>query len=486
MNKKIIKKAKMTKILVLSVSILLMAVLTVAADDARVSTLNLSPQSGETVLKIDVSGPFQFVHETAEAKDGKPFRVVVDIFPAIHELSQKDFIDLPKTMVSSIRTSQYSTDPENVVRVVCDLDETVMYRVEKKGSSVYLYLPDKKSGNFASWSSPVKAPVTVAKISNDIKDEPVKKVVKKKVVKKALTTAPPPAKTPKKETVTLAKHYETKSSDTIDHEKFLSTQKSSQKVLAVSNQQTVAVPTPKSKPVKKNAVVKKVQVVKPVVKSTPTVATAVTPAKEEVAKKEVVKVDPPKAEPKSGQPVQEYTMVKKTAPVKEENEKKAAKTAPVVKKSEAKPKEVASTEVKKTAKSEDDQKPTSRFRRKPTFPNKLKGTIVAEFPTRIVMKYNPGTGRDPFDNLLTDTKGTDNPIQKKIPDVETAKLVGTLESTDGNKRALLEDHDGYGYILKSGDKIKKGYVGKIYSDKAYFKLFEYGWSRTVALYMSIN
>ena len=115
-----------------------------------------------------------------------------------------------------------------------------------------------------------------------------------------------------------------------------------------------------------------------------------------------------------------------------------------------------------------------------------KGTIVAEFPTRIVMKYRPGTRRDPFKNLLTDTKGTDNPIQKKIPDVETAKLVGVLESADGKKRALLEDHDGYGYILKSGDKIKKGYVGKIYSDKAYFKLFEYGWSRTVALYMSVN
>jgi len=102
------------------------------------------------------------------------------------------------------------------------------------------------------------------------------------------------------------------------------------------------------------------------------------------------------------------------------------------------------------------------------------------------MKYRPGTGRDPFKNLLTDAKGNNSPIQKKIPDVETAKLVGILESSDGKKRALLEDHDGYGYILKSGDKVKKGYVGKIYSDKAYFKLFEYGWSRTVALYMSLN
>ncbi|MCP4705494.1 MAG: hypothetical protein GY865_12905, partial [candidate division Zixibacteria bacterium] len=96
----------MKKILVYSLSILLMTALTVLADDANVSRLNLSPKAGETVLKIDVSGPFQFVHETAESKDGKPFRVVVDIFPAIHDLGQKDFVELPKSLLTSIRTSQ--------------------------------------------------------------------------------------------------------------------------------------------------------------------------------------------------------------------------------------------------------------------------------------------------------------------------------------------------------------------------------------------
>ncbi|MCP4703104.1 MAG: hypothetical protein GY865_00720, partial [candidate division Zixibacteria bacterium] len=420
------------------------------------------------------------VHETAESKDGKPFRVVVDIFPAIHDLGQKDFVELPKSLLTSIRTSQYSVEPEKVVRIVCDLDQTVMYRVEKKGNSVYLYLPDKNNGSFASWSSPlkitkpVKAPVVLTKVanntSNDKKEEPAKKVVKKKVVKKVPKVVSQPVKTEKKGTTTLVKHFQTKSSDSIDHDKFLSTQKSLPKTKVVA-----AAPTPKPVPVKKAKTSKKVEVVKAKVEK-----------KEPVANKEIVKVDPPKAKPKSGQPAQEFTMVKKTAPVKTEPKKKAIKTAPVVKKPVVKTKEVASTEVKAVEKSTDKQKPTSRFRRKPTFPAKLKGTIVAEFPTRIVMKYRPGTGRDPFDNLLTDTKGTDSPIQKKIPDVETAKLVGVLESSDGKKSALLEDHDGYGYILKSGDKIKKGYVGKIYSDKAYFKLFEYGWSRTVALYMSIN
>jgi len=499
-----IKIQKKKKVLVYSLSLLLLMALAASADDAKVSRLNLSPRANETVLKIDVSGPFQFVHETAEAKDGKPFRVVVDIFPAIHDLGQKDFVDLPKTMLSSIRTSQYSTNPENIVRVVCDLDQTIMYRIEKKGSSVYLYLPDKKSGNFASWSNPVKAPVTVAKVLNDAKEEPAKKVVKKKIVRKVKTT-PPSAKTAEKELAMVNKRYQTESSDFIDHDKFLSTQNSPKKTPQVAVQQNAvkkvaSVATTKSASVQKtkvekkktvankanNKVVKKTVSSVPVVKTKPIVTTAVAPTKEKTVKKEVAKVAPPKPEPKSGQPVQEFTMVKKPASAKKATKKESTKAAPVVKKSETKPIEVASTEVKETEKSKDKQKPTSRFRRKPSFPTKLKGTIVAEFPTRIVMKYRPGTGRDPFKNLLTDTKGNNNPIQKKIPDVETAKLVGILESTDGKKRALLEDHDGYGYILKSGDKIKKGYVGKIYSDKAYFKLFEYGWSRTVALYMSLN
>ncbi len=70
--------------------------------------------------------------------------------------------------------------------------------------------------------------------------------------------------------------------------------------------------------------------------------------------------------------------------------------------------------------------------------------------------------------------------------METARLVGILESSDGQNRALLEDIDGYGFILKSGDKVKKGYVSQIYSDKALFQIFEYGWSRSVALHLDDN
>jgi hypothetical protein len=38
-------------------------------------------------------------------------------------------------------------------------------------------------------------------------------------------------------------------------------------------------------------------------------------------------------------------------------------------------------------------------------------------------------------------------------------------------------------MLQSGDKVQKGYVLRVESDRVYFQIFEYGWSRTVALHL---
>ena len=111
---------------------------------------------------------------------------------------------------------------------------------------------------------------------------------------------------------------------------------------------------------------------------------------------------------------------------------------------------------------------------------------MAEFPQRMVIEYAPGEFRDPFETLIDDTRQSNGPRENRIPDVETSRLVGVLESNNGDNRALLEDLDGYGYILKAGDKVKKGYVDKIDADKAFFQLFEYGWSRTIALFLGHN
>jgi hypothetical protein len=107
--------------------------------------------------------------------------------------------------------------------------------------------------------------------------------------------------------------------------------------------------------------------------------------------------------------------------------------------------------------------------------------MVAEFPKRLVIKYKARNHRDPFATLIDDTKTYDNPIEQRVPNVEGLRLVGIIEAQGGANQALFEDNTGYSYILKSGDKVKKGYVLRVETDRVYFQIFEYGWSRTVAL-----
>ena len=109
--------------------------------------------------------------------------------------------------------------------------------------------------------------------------------------------------------------------------------------------------------------------------------------------------------------------------------------------------------------------------------------MVAEFPKRLVIKYKATNYRDPFKTLIDDTRTNDNPIEKRIPNIEGLKLVGVIEAPDKANRALFEDNDGYSYMLKSGDKVRNGYVLRVETDRVYFQIFEYGWSRTVALEM---
>ena len=138
--------------------------------------------------------------------------------------------------------------------------------------------------------------------------------------------------------------------------------------------------------------------------------------------------------------------------------------------------------VKNDDKKKSDQKPpTSRFRRSPTSPGKIKGTLVAEFPKRLVIKYRTGNNRDPFETLINDSKKYNNPVEKRVPNVEGLHLVGVIEAEGGANSALFEDKSGYGYILSEGDKVQNGYVLRVEYDRVYFQIFEYGWSRTFAL-----
>jgi hypothetical protein len=430
---------------------LILTVSSFAQADVYVDELQLGYQNGEVVFKIHANGTFQYTHETAEAKDGKPFRVLIDIFPAIHNLDRKNFKNIPVSIISSIRTSQYSVKPTKTVRMVLDLKQTSVYRIDKKDQWVYVYIPDKNISTFTDWSSGRSSMPT---ISRSEKAETPKKKQKQSAVKSDISKITPPGVDKKQE----FSYQKPESSSVIDFRK-VEPEAVSQPVETSAEKKT----EPKSQKKQQKSQLASATPAEPVSKPAPS---SVKDVKE--------------PEKKSSDKEKEADQNKK--PATDEKLRKVKKS-PTAENAKNTPQQDDASNVAKTEPSKKEtEKSTSRFRRQPAFSAKLKGTIVAEFPKRMVIKYHVGNPRDPFASLIDkEAKQHDQTKSRKIPNVETCRLVGVLESAEGKNRALLEDMDGYGFILKPGDKVKKGYVSKIYSDKALFQLFEYGWSRTVAL-----
>ncbi|MDD3732059.1 MAG: hypothetical protein PHU88_06755 [candidate division Zixibacteria bacterium] len=441
----------MKKIIYISIFVLL-GISSVFA--ARVTNVELSYLDGNTVARIYVDGKIRFVHQTEEPKDGKPFRVIVDILAATHALGQKNFTALPDCLVESIRSSQYSVTPEEIVRVVFDLKESSIYRIEADNSAVTVYFQDKKTASFMTWSTvkylmnpqqekPKPAPVTVAQsLPSDGKKAEVKPVSQEPVVSKPVV-APNPVQA-------------VLSGPTVQPETGI------QKDVATSPPPP---PVVKPVPAEKEKTTPPSKDIKLAVNDSPTVGPTVS---QDVKPEQKLNTKPEAAETLAPEkPSPGSTSSDKPAPVKKE-EKVEKKEAP---QSEGKP-QLEENKSQSTS--------TSRFRRSPTRPTKIKGTLVAEFPQRLVVKYKANAYRDPFETLINESRTYDSPIQQRLANVEGLKLVGVIESGAGN-RALFEDNEGYSYILQSGDKVKKGYVLRVENDRVYFQIFEYGWSRTVAL-----
>jgi hypothetical protein len=107
------------------------------------------------------------------------------------------------------------------------------------------------------------------------------------------------------------------------------------------------------------------------------------------------------------------------------------------------------------------------------------GVPVDTTPKRQTVEYTASSLKDPFIPLIGVGK-----IVEGLPSLENLKLVGILENSEMN-RALLEDGEGNGYILKPNDRVQSGYLVTVTESKAIFQVTEYGWTRTVALELEI-
>ncbi len=492
---------------VISIIVLIAFLAAAPALASQVTNVELSYREATTVATIYVDGPIRFTHEAVEAKDGKPFRVLVDVLSATHHLDAKDYTDLPPCIVGDIRTSQYSVKPEKVVRLVFDMSRETIYRVDSDDKSIRLFFADKSAQKFTRWSAASAFAVQPASKSSAKSVAGINKSIEKdrQLSLKGSTVADTKKSVPTKDksaTKTTArvsvggelygpafdhKWSEAEKGPKAAQPEALTAPKPTAKKPAVvptkaadnkadRTDKLASAGGAKTEPVQKKetsrkpaVIAKKVKPVKSAVKSPPpTLADAGAVEKTQPAVKTV-----PKAVKKTASPTPEKTTVKV---------KKKAQPTPAVKKTAPKAKGVKSNpKVEDKGASDSKQKSTSRFRRSPTGPTKIKGTLVAEFPKRLVIKYKSRSYRDPFETLINEARTYNSPVEKRVPNVEGLKLVGIIESAGGENRALFEDKDSYGYILKAGDKVQKGYVLRVDSDRVYFQIFEYGWSRTVAL-----
>jgi len=535
---------------------------------SKVDNVALSYQKGYTVAAIDVDGPVvRFSHQTEEAKDGKPFRIIVDIITATHHLGQKTFHDLPACPITAIRTSQYAVEPEQVVRVVFDMKAETVYRIDSDDKSVNVYIPDEQGKTFAAWSTSewlaeqarqqkaemaelptTEAEPTVTKpvpnksvkarnqaFDNDRlasltdsrtasqNEQPVKKTETKVETPVAKPAPQPAVKTSEKEQTTLSQAAAAPSQQTTPR-KPNTTEAVETKAPTPTKDKAVesrkpAEPLPKpqgeyavehlSVPVGTERMASYpgewVETPKPVVKKQaspqvvaqpqPKPTTQVAKADPEPAKKPAVVNEKPAgkqlaqttakpgvSDEPSGPPAPKAAA--KQSSVKPDNAKKQSGSKPALAKANKNDKKAEEAPVI-VAQEDNKSNSTSRFRRQPAMSKKMRGTLVAEFPKRLVIKYSAAGYRDPFETLINESRVLSSPTEQRVPNVEGLKLVGVIQSPSGS-RALFEDTDGYGYFLKAGDKVQKGYVLRIETDRVYFQIFEYGWSRTVALAIDGN
>jgi len=162
--------------------IVLLAAANLLAAPSQIQELSISHEGNFTVLTITGDGTARIAHQSVAAKDGKPFRIVIDCLAARHALPQKVYSDLPKSAVTAIRTSQYAVQPEEVVRVVLDLAEESVYRVETAGSAIKVYISDSKTSDFPVWSSTENDQQPVQKSEQLRAEKPVPSIVKQAIV----------------------------------------------------------------------------------------------------------------------------------------------------------------------------------------------------------------------------------------------------------------------------------------------------------------
>lgn len=469
----------MKKLLTLSLVISLIAAGNALA--SKVTGINISHADGFTVAQIDVDGEVRFTHQTEIAKDGKPFRIIVDVLAATHEMGAKIFNGLPDCRITGIRTSQYSVEPENTVRLVFDMKGETAYRIDAKQNSLRVFVSDPDAVQFPAWSSyNVYSGQSMTSIGETVNAESTPNVTADDdAAASIIATINQSLAEDRLSSLEPAPAQSTTGSDS-ENNYDNSDGKTAAEILEEINRETALAleslkplePASSASTTENKIATESNQSPTPTTTASPLFdePTRATETPETTAITRPIPTEPVRLD--EGNKGTDENLQKSLLP-KTPNKTEPAKLAE------------SGVETGTIVESPNQESPTARFRRDPSKSKRIRGTMVAEFPTRLVIKYKGRNYRDPFETLINETKTHNNPMEIRVPNVEGLRLVGIIESYGDGNSALFEDKDGYGYILRAGDKVQKGYVLRVDNDRVYFQIFEYGWSRTVALDMEI-
>lgn len=435
----------------------------------RIENISLERAGKFTRVSVYADGPFEFVHSTEEAKDGKPYRVIIDCKDALFALPQNSFREgLPSATIKGIRTSQFQAFPERIVRVVLDLKGAVVYKVidtgEKNRATIGILAASDP--NFPVWmaseTKPGKGQVLARRekqAAGSTARAETQRAHKKGASQRALSYADAretAATTEKKQTASKRTWLRRKISryaaplGPFPQEETLvqTAQREEVKKIEASERMAVKTTPPTAVKTEKDQIVSSSGAKPSLSFKTPT-------------RRRISRSPTPLGPFAKEEPLVDATQ-KKVAETKAVRQEDAStSTSAIITEGIAKILGPESVVAKETQMLSDSLVVLAE-------PQKGEVDLV---PQRKRVQYDPGTKRDPFAPLVDKQDMTFGAAP--LPLFENLKLVGILRDDQGN-RALLEDEIGFGYILMAGDRIRNGYVISVEDDRATFHIEEYG------------
>lgn len=449
----------------------------------RIENISLKKDGNYTKICVYANKPFEYSHSTEEAKDGMPYRVIIDCKDAIWDLPQPNFVKgLPPGTIKAIRTSQFQVEPKRIVRVVLDLNGPVVYKVtepetEYEASIAILTTQDP---DFPMW-------VAV------LEEEKHKKITMGEKQTKGASALAVPQKDQKADEshASLLSAESSPELTVSERKKAELAQKERIYLRAICYADTgEMVLSAKKKPILLSQTQPEDKTQKDV--ASPSTKLVLEPTSQTGAEE---KKAPPASSSKQSL-TKRSSLQQQTGPSpvplgpfpeEQYSDDKLVTEKTEIAEPEAEGKENVSTGTPdllqkgigkilgpESATAKESQALAESLILIPTPQESELGLV----PKRKMVYYNPENRRDPF-APLTERQEL-NFGEAPPPLFESLKLVGILKDEEGN-RALLENEMGFGYILMNGDRIKNGHVIRVEDDRVLFHVEEYGGYRIMVL-----